>query len=73
MVTFLRLEKIQFGGVHGGPLSDMVENMFTEFNDLMNAFIGKPEDPLNISNNVRVCLEPLAILLYYISANTNIS
>lgn len=52
VVVFLRLEKIQFGGVHGQPLSDMVEAMFTEFNELLAAFTSKPEDPLNIANNV---------------------
>ena len=52
VVIFLRLEKIQFGGVHGQPLSDMVEAMFTEFNEQLAAFTGKPEDPLNITNNV---------------------
>ena len=48
----MRLEKIQFGGIKGETLSKLVEDMFTEFNDLMSAFIGRPEDPLDISNNV---------------------
>jgi hypothetical protein len=52
VTIFLRLEKIQFGGVKGQSLSDLVEAMFQEFNDLMNAFMSKPEDPLDISNNV---------------------
>ncbi len=52
ITIFMRLEKIQFGGVKGQSLSDLVEGMFVEFNDLMNAFISRPEDPLNISNNV---------------------
>lgn len=55
VMIFLRLEKIQFGGVKGQPLSDLVEAMFQEFNDLMNAFTSKPEDPLDISNNVSIC------------------
>ncbi len=49
----MRLEKIQFGGIRGQSLSDKVEAMFTEFNDLMTAFVSRPEDPLDISNNVR--------------------
>lgn len=52
MVIFLRLEKIQFGGTKGQSLSDLVEAMFNEFNDLMNAFVSRLEDPLDISNNV---------------------
>lgn len=57
MVTvFLRLEKIQFGGVKGQSLSELVETMFQEFTDLINAFVSKPEDPLDISNNVRACI-----------------
>jgi dynein heavy chain len=49
---FLRLEKIQFGGVKGQSLSVLVEAMFQEFNDLMNGFVSRPDDPLDISNNV---------------------
>ena len=41
-----------FGGVKGQSLSDLVAEMFTEFTDLMNAFVSKPEDPLDITNNV---------------------
>ena len=52
-MIFLRLEKIQFGGTKGQSLSDLVEAMFNEFNDFMNAFVSRPEDPLDISNNVR--------------------
>lgn len=52
VTIFMRLEKIQFGGVKGQPLSDLVEGMFTEFNDVVNAFIGRPEDPMDITNNV---------------------
>ena len=51
-MIFLRLEKIQFGGTKGQSLSDLVEAMFNEYNDLMNAFVSRPEDPLDISNNV---------------------
>ena len=53
VIIFMRLEKIQFGGVKGQSLSDLVEAMFAEFNDLMNDFVNRPEDPLDISNNVR--------------------
>lgn len=51
---FLRLEKIQFGGTKGQSLSDLVEGMFNEFTDMMNTFVNRPEDPLDISNNVCV-------------------
>ena len=56
MIIFLRLEKIQFGGVNGQSLSDSVEGMFTEFNDLMNSFISAQKDPLDISNDVRIIM-----------------
>ena len=54
VMVFLRLEKVQFGGVRGKALSDLVEAMFQEFSDLINAFVSKPEDPLDISDNVSV-------------------
>ena len=56
VVVFLRLEKVQFGGVRGQSLSDLVEAMFNDFNDLMNGFMSRPENPLDISNNVCVFL-----------------
>lgn len=41
-----------FGGVKGQHLSDLVAEMFIECTDLMNAFVSKPADPLDITNNV---------------------
>ncbi len=53
MVVFLRMEKMQFGGVKGEILSDMGVKMFEEFQEVMNSFQGRAGDPLNIDNNVR--------------------
>ena len=52
-MEFLRLEKIEFGGVRGQALSDLVLQMFNDFTDLMTKFQGCPEDPADINNNVR--------------------
>ena len=52
VVMFLRLEKIEYGGVKGQILSDLVQDIFTEFTDLVNTFQSQQNDPLDISNNV---------------------
>jgi dynein heavy chain len=49
---FLRLEKIEFSGVRGQMLSDLVAEMFTEFTDKSNQFQGAAKDPLNIADTV---------------------
>ena len=49
---FLRLEKIEFGGVRGQMLSDQVAEMFTEFTELSSQFQGQAKEPLDISNTV---------------------
>ncbi len=53
MLVFLRMEKMQFGGVRGQILSDMGVKMFEEFQELTSGFQGKGDDPLDITNNVR--------------------
>ena len=52
MLAFLRLEKIEFGGVRGQALSELVEHMYEEFTELTSAFQGRGDDPLDITNNV---------------------
>ena len=52
MNQFLRLEKIEFGGVRGQMLSDQVAEMFTEFTELSSQFQGQAKEPLDISNTV---------------------
>ena len=53
MNEFLRLEKIEFGDVKGQMLSDLVATMYSEFTELMNAFQGKGQDPLDLTSTVR--------------------
>lgn len=50
--AFLRLEKIVFGDIRGGALTHLVEAMYAEFNELLNAFQGKGGDPLDLSTTV---------------------
>ena len=52
MIQFLRLEKMEFGGVKGQALSELVAQMFNEFTELTNAFQSRSGDPLDISNTV---------------------
>lgn len=53
---FLRLEKIEFSGMRGQVLSDLVADMFTEFTELSNQFQGAAKEHLNISNTVSLHL-----------------
>lgn len=53
---FLRLEKIVFGDIRGEVLTKLVEGMYTEFNDLLSAFQGKGEDPLDLTTTVSLCI-----------------
>lgn len=50
---FLRLEKIEFSGMKGQMLSNLVADMFTEFTDKSNQFQGEAKEPLNIADTVR--------------------
>eukprot|EP00731_Ephydatia_muelleri_P012058 Em0006g952a len=50
VIAFLRLEKVEFGGVKGQALSDMVQRIFQEFQELMTGFAGRSDDPTDISN-----------------------
>ena len=49
---FLRLEKIEFGGIRGQVLSDLVAEMYTKFTDLSSQFQSQIKDPMNITNTV---------------------
>ena len=55
---FLRLEKIEFSGIKGQMLSDLVAEMFTEFTDKSSQFQGVAKEPLNIADTVRNSLKP---------------
>ena len=51
---FLKLEKIEFGGLQGRSLSELVAKIFTDFQELMNQLSGKTYDPLDPNNKVHV-------------------
>ena len=53
-MEFLKLEKIEFGGLHGRILSDQVLEMFNEFQELMASLSGKTYNPLDISCKVHI-------------------
>ena len=53
VVEFVKLEKIEFGGVKGRSLSEMVVNIFTQFTSLMNKFNNSTYDPLDIASKVQ--------------------
>ena len=51
---FLKLEKVEYGGVKGTMLSEVTEGMFAEFNDLYKTFTDSSYDPLDLSDDVRM-------------------
>ena len=53
---FLKLEKVEYGGVKGTMLSEVTEGMFAEFNDLYKTFTDSSYDPLDLSDDVRIAL-----------------
>ena len=52
MIEFLKLEKVEFGGLRGRSLSEAVQEMFTDFNDMVTQLSGKSYDPLDPLNKV---------------------
>ena len=52
MLEFLKLEKVEFGGLRGRSLGEMVQTMFTDFQELMAGLSGKNYDPMDLSNMV---------------------
>ena len=51
-MEFLRLEKVEFSGVRGRSLSELVLQLFNRFSELMNKFQSGSYDPLDISKTV---------------------
>ena len=49
---FLKLEKIEFGGIKGRSLGEMVANIFNDFQEMMNKFSSSTYDPLDMDNHV---------------------
>ena len=52
MMEFLKLEKIEFGGIRGQSLSELVQQMFTNFTTMMTQLTEKNSDPLDPLNKV---------------------
>lgn len=49
MIEFLKLEKIQFGGIRGQHLSDSVLEMFNNFQGMISSLSDKNYDPLDLN------------------------
>lgn len=43
---------MDFGGISGQQLSDLVVQMYNEFTELVNSFQSRGDDPLDITNTV---------------------
>ena len=52
VIEFLKLEKVEFGGLRGRGLSEKVQEMFTDFSDMVNQLSTKSYDPLDPFNKV---------------------
>lgn len=50
----MKLEKIEFGGIQGRCLSEMVAQIFTEFQELIGKISNNTYDALDVHNQVRV-------------------
>ena len=53
MIEFLKLEKVEFGGVKGLSLGEMVVQIYNEFQELMSRFTNSTYNPLDVNNGVR--------------------
>lgn len=52
---YMKLEKIEFGGIQGRCLSEMVTHIFTEFQELTGKFSSRTYDALDVHNQVSEC------------------
>ena len=48
---------MDFGGISGQQLSDLVVQMYNEFTELVNSFQSRGDDPLDITNTVSAMSE----------------
>lgn len=48
VLEFLKLEKVEFGGTKGRELSEMVVNIFHEFQGVVNKLSHSTYDPLDV-------------------------
>ena len=48
----MKLEKVEFGGVKGRVLSQLVQNIFFEFQEMFKVFADRTYNPLNPEDKV---------------------
>jgi len=53
VLEFLKLEKVEFGGVKGLSLGEMVVQIYNEFQELMSRFTNSTYNPLDVNSGVR--------------------
>lgn len=54
VLEFMKLEKVEFGGIKGKLLSQQVVQLYEEFQEQYGVFINKIYDCLDLGSNVRV-------------------
>ena len=64
---FLKLEKIEYGGVKGTMLSEVTLAMFGEFNDLFKVFTDSSYDLLDLTDDVSVAYDVTKIRHYILN------
>ena len=52
VLEFLKLEKVEFSGVKGRSLGEMVEQIYNDFQELMSKFTNSTYNPLDVNNKV---------------------
>ena len=53
MHDFLKLEKIEYGGIKGNQLSQVTEGIFNEFQEHFKIFTESTYNPLDLEDDVR--------------------
>ena len=53
-IEFMKLEKIELGGIKGKMLSAQVVQIFDEFNELFKVFAESSYDPMDICDDVSI-------------------
>ena len=61
MLEFLKLEKIEFGGIKGKMLSTQTVQIFDEFNELYKVFTERSYDALDPQDMVGVTVDELSL------------
>lgn len=62
---FMKLEKIELGGIKGKRLSALVVQIFEEFNELYKVFTEKSYDSLDPQDNVSSVESYLSLVFKY--------